>query len=39
VNGIEATPQLLTALSGYVQQDDLFLGTLTVKENLVFQVT
>nr|QTW43725.1 ABCG-like protein 2 [Eurytemora affinis] len=37
VNGIEATPQLLTALSGYVQQDDLFLGTLTVKENLVFQ--
>ncbi|XP_023327438.1 protein white, partial [Eurytemora carolleeae] len=31
------TPNNLTALSGYVQQDDLFFGTLTVKEHLTFQ--
>jgi len=28
----------LAAISGYVQQDDLFVGTLTVKEHLTFQV-
>ena len=28
----------LSAISGYVQQDDLFIGTLTVKEHLKFQV-
>lgn len=31
------TPNSLTALSGYVQQDDLFFGTLTVIEHLTFQ--
>lgn len=31
------TPNSLTALSGYVQQDDLFVGTLTVSEHLTFQ--
>ena len=28
----------ISAVSGYVQQDDLFIGCLTVKEHLVFQV-
>ena len=36
-NGMEATPSLLTALSGYVQQDDLFIGSLTIRESLIFQ--
>jgi ABC-type multidrug transport system ATPase subunit len=28
----------ISAVSGYVQQDDLFVGTLKVKEHLLFQV-
>ncbi len=36
-NGVLVTPNSLTAVSGYVQQDDLFIGTLTVKETLMFQ--
>ena len=35
---MEVTPNNLTAVSAYVQQDDLFIGTLTVKEHLTFQV-
>ena len=31
------TPNSLTAVSGYVQQDDLFIGTLSVRETLRFQ--
>ena len=31
------TSNSLTAVSGYVQQDDLFIGTLTVRETLIFQ--
>jgi ABC-type multidrug transport system ATPase subunit len=27
----------IACISGYVQQDDLFIGSLTVKENLTFQ--
>ena len=27
----------ISSISGYVQQDDLFVGCLTVKENLIFQ--
>jgi ABC-type multidrug transport system fused ATPase/permease subunit len=27
----------IASISGYVQQDDLFVGSLTVKENLIFQ--
>lgn len=27
----------IASISGYVQQDDLFVGCLTVRENLVFQ--
>lgn len=38
LNGQPATPEALTALSAYVQQQDLFIGTLTVKEHLIFQV-
>lgn len=30
-------PNSLTAVSGYVQQDDLFIGTLSVREQLEFQ--
>jgi len=36
-NGVDATPSIMTGLSGYVQQDDLFIGSLTVKETLIFQ--
>jgi len=31
------SPTSLTSVSAYVQQDDLFIGTLTVREHLVFQ--
>lgn len=37
VNGVSVTPDMLTSVSAYVQQEDLFIGTLTVKEHLVFQ--
>lgn len=36
-NGVTVTPNSLTAVSGYVQQDDLFIGTLSVRETLEFQ--
>ncbi|GBN57278.1 hypothetical protein AVEN_166318-1, partial [Araneus ventricosus] len=36
VNG-ENVGQAITRLSAYVQQDDLFIGTLTVREHLIFQ--
>ncbi|XP_071442996.1 protein white [Hetaerina americana] len=32
-----ASSHALASLSAYVQQDDLFIGTLTVREHLVFQ--
>jgi ABC-type multidrug transport system ATPase subunit len=38
VNGIPVNCTTLASLSAYVQQDDLFIGTLTVREHLVFQV-
>ncbi|KAK7066129.1 ATPase activity protein [Halocaridina rubra] len=38
INGQKVTPGLLTSRSAYVQQDDLFIGTFTVKEQLLFQV-
>ncbi|KAH0815629.1 hypothetical protein GEV33_007162 [Tenebrio molitor] len=37
VNGVPVAPKTLTSQSAYVQQDDLFIGNLTVKEHLVFQ--
>ena len=36
-NGVAVSPNSLTSVSAYVQQDDLFIGTLTVKEHLIFQ--
>lgn len=39
LGGHPLTPSHLTALSAYVQQDDLFIGTLTVREHLTFQVS
>ncbi|KAF2358412.1 ABC transporter-like [Trinorchestia longiramus] len=37
VNGQMVQPDSLTSLSAYVQQDDLFIGLLTVREQLIFQ--
>ena len=36
-NGNQVTPNSLTSVSAYIQQDDLFVGTLTVREHLTFQ--
>ncbi|XP_076634762.1 ABC transporter G family member 3 [Colletes latitarsis] len=36
-NGRRVSSTILTSRTAYVQQDDLFLGTLTVKEHLLFQ--
>ncbi|XP_046741059.1 ABC multidrug transporter H-like [Diprion similis] len=36
-NGRRLTSTVLTSRSAYVQQNDLFIGTLTVKEHLIFQ--
>ena len=38
INGIPVTAKALGSLSAYVQQEDLFIGTLTVREHLIFQV-
>ena len=38
VNNCFATKEHLKAVSAYLQQDDLFIGTLTVREHLLFQV-
>lgn len=38
LNGKTANWDLITRYSGYVQQDDLFIGTMTVKEHLTFLV-
>ena len=37
LNGVPTDPDTLTAVSAYVQQDDLFIGSLTVREHLIFQ--
>ena len=38
LNGASVNTDTLARISGYVQQDDLFVPTLTVKEHLKFQV-
>ncbi|KAK8393901.1 hypothetical protein O3P69_006915 [Scylla paramamosain] len=38
VNGRRVDPDTLTSRSAYVQQDDLFIGYLTVREQLIFQL-
>jgi len=37
INGVPVGTSFVNAISGYIQQDDLFLGALTVKEHLMFQ--
>ncbi|XP_069194457.1 protein white isoform X2 [Procambarus clarkii] len=37
VNGQRVSPEVLTRRSAYVQQEDLFIGTFTVREQLLFQ--
>ena len=39
VNGRRVDPDTLTSRSAYVQQDDLFIGLITVREQLIFQVS
>ena len=39
INGLAVDSDLMGQLSGYVQQEDLFVGSLTVKEHLRFQVS
>lgn len=38
INGCDANSTRMAMISRYVQQDDLFFGTLTVKEHLTFHV-
>jgi ABC-type branched-subunit amino acid transport system ATPase component len=38
LNGVPVSSSTLASLSAYVQQHDLFIGTLTVREHLIFQV-
>ena len=38
INGIPVTASELRGRCAYVQQDDLFIGSLTAKEHLIFQV-
>jgi ABC-type multidrug transport system ATPase subunit len=38
LNGVFVSSSTLASLSAYVQQHDLFIGTLTVREHLIFQV-
>lgn len=37
LNGIPVTPEQLRSKCAYVQQDDLFIGSLTTREHLIFQ--
>nr|UOU03359.1 ATP-binding cassette subfamily G-like 8 [Brachionus rubens] len=37
LNGCKADPIKMSMVSCYIQQDDLFFGTLTVREHLIFQ--
>ncbi len=40
VNGqVVTSSEAIASISGYVQQDDLFIGTLKVREHLMFQVS
>ena len=36
-NGVKVNQKSLTSVSAYIQQDDLFIGSLTVREHLTFQ--
>lgn len=39
VNGVLMDKDKMSNLAAYVQQDDLFIGTMTVREHLVFRVS
>jgi ABC-type multidrug transport system ATPase subunit len=39
VNGMAVDKTQIANISAYVQQDDLFIGTLTVREHLTFRVS
>jgi ABC-type multidrug transport system ATPase subunit len=39
INGTSVnSPEAIASISGYVQQEDMFIGFLKVKEQLTFQV-
>lgn len=38
VNGVKVDKSKISNISAYVQQDDLFVGTMTVREQLTFRV-
>jgi ABC-type multidrug transport system ATPase subunit len=38
INGCHVDETRMAMVSSYIQQDDLFFGTLTVKEHLIFHV-
>lgn len=38
VNGVPVGKSKISNISTYVQQDDLFVGTMTVREQLTFRV-
>ncbi|XP_065178253.1 protein white-like isoform X1 [Sycon ciliatum] len=37
INGEAVEPDFVCSVSGYIQQEDLFISTLTVRETLIFQ--
>lgn len=39
LNGVVVTAKQLRSRCAYIQQDDLFIGSLTAREHLIFQVT
>ena len=38
INGVLANANKMSMLSAYIQQDELFFGTMTVQEHLEFHV-
>lgn len=38
INGVKVDKSKISNISAYVQQDDLFVGTMTVREQLTFRV-
>lgn len=38
LNGVPVDAKAMRSRCAYVQQDDLFIGSLTAKEHLIFQV-
>ena len=38
MNGVQMTSKAITSVAGYMLQDDIFIGSLTVREHLTFLV-